>query len=80
MRVPTWIKNSEMYKNREDYDFPPEDETPLYDLKLRNMKDFKNILKTIKFWQIDSPYPREIWEFILSNRDKVKHLLEKKKH
>ena len=50
-KVPKWIKTSEIYKNMEEYDFSSydEDKIPIYEMKIENMKDFKNILKTIKF-------------------------------
>ncbi len=53
--TPSWIKESKIWKNRKDYIFYED--------------DFKNILKTIKFWKIKAPYPYEVWEFLLKNED-----------
>jgi hypothetical protein len=50
----------------------------LYEMKVENMKDFRHVLRTIKFWKIDSPYPYEIWKFILENKNKVHKYLKEK--
>jgi hypothetical protein len=76
--VPEWIKRCEMYKNRENYEFERGNEIYLQDLEIENIQDFKHALKTIKFWNIESPYPYEIWEFIFEHKNEVKNVLEKK--
>ncbi len=77
--VPAWIKKSEIWKNRKDYDFTG---LKVYkaDLKIRNLNDFKKVFKTIQFWQIASPYPSEIWNYIVfdnegGNKNEVKEFL-----
>ena len=67
--VPKWIKEgSEIWQDREDFD--ENQNLYLYDFPIRNMKDFKNILKSITFWKIKSPYPYQLWEFIFNEKYK----------
>ncbi len=69
---PDWIKKSEIWQNREDYDFDTSKEIPLYECKIKSMKDLKNVFKTIVFWKIPSPYPYELWKHILNPKNNAK--------
>ncbi len=73
--IPSWIKNSEVYKNKAYKNCKLED-IPLYELKICDDEDLDNILKTLEFWKVESPLPREIWIYILSvncNREILKN-------
>ncbi len=71
-KIPKWIQKSEIYQHMDDYDFDTIEKIPLYDLKIKTFKDFKNVLKTIRFWKIENPYPYEIWSYILNPKNEAK--------
>ncbi len=80
-KIPSWLKNSYHYKNKEDYDFSSmEIPTPKLE-KIKSLKCFKEILRAIKFWDLDKEYyPYEIWEYVLNkkNEEKLTFFLAKK--
>ena len=41
------------------------------------MDDFANVLKTITFWELESPYPYELWEYMLDKNTLLKHDISK---
>jgi hypothetical protein len=78
--VPEWLKNSRMYETKGYRDFPKE-EIPICDLKLTCLNDFSKVMKAIRFWDLDSPYPREIWDYVFTERTNLlKQVLEKDDH
>ena len=68
-KVPDWLKGSKIYKNIDDYDFSEFEDIPICDLNIKNLNDFKNVIKAIKFWKIKSPYPYELWQFLITPYD-----------
>ncbi len=77
--VPDWIKKSEKYKNRKNYEFDEDENIPLYDLDIKDIDDFENVMDTIQFWEIKSPYPYELWRFMFLNKSSVRNFWEKRK-
>jgi hypothetical protein len=64
--VPEWIKQGEKYKNRK-HEFVYEEQTlPLYELDIKYVRDLRNVMKAIEYFEIKPPYPLKIWQYILN--------------
>ena len=77
--IPEWVKNSHLYKEGK---FKEEEKLPIWELKkIESFEEFKDVLYVIHFWQVQKPFPEEIWEFIITkDKEKIQKIFEKRKY
>ena len=69
MEIPFWLQNSTLYKSEEYKEYDGED-LLICNLSISSLSDFKNVFNAMKFWEVESPLPYEIWEFVLNPENK----------
>ena len=64
MNIPLWLRNSKKFIDN-NYE-----KLPIYDLDILNGGNIKLIIECINLWEVNEPYPLDIYIHLLNNNDK----------